>query len=108
MVSEANLLALRRAGPGAAIGFDDARRLLLAALKVNPYNPSVWMDLGSAYQRAYATEPAFACWDFARELAPAHAVARAVDSLERRLEADLPEFFLPVAAARKAEVPPSR
>jgi hypothetical protein len=30
------------------------------------------------------------------------------DSMERRLEADLPEFFLPGVAARRAIVPPTR
>jgi hypothetical protein len=67
MLSEANLHAHRRTGPDLKHAFDDARRLHLAVVKINPYNPSVWRDLGTTYQRAYATEPAFTCWEFARE-----------------------------------------
>jgi tetratricopeptide (TPR) repeat protein len=108
MLIEANLHARRRTGPDLEHAFDDARRLHLAALKVNPYNPSVWRDLGSTYQLAFATEPALFCFDFARELAPDHDIVHALDAMERRLEAELPEFFLPGAAARRAKVPPAR
>ncbi|QEH38779.1 hypothetical protein OJF2_73850 [Aquisphaera giovannonii] len=103
MIYEANLHARRRTGAGVERAFDDARRLHLAALRVNPYNPSVWRDLGSTYQQAFATEPAFFCWEFARELAPEHSASRHLDSLERRLEADLPEFFLPGVGSPRGE-----
>jgi hypothetical protein len=108
MLTEANLHAQRRTGPDLEHAFDDAHRLHIAALKVNPYNPSVWRDLGSTYQQAYETQPAFYCWDFARELAPDHPVVRELDSMLRQLEADLPEFFLTDVAASGAKVPPVR
>jgi tetratricopeptide (TPR) repeat protein len=105
MISEANLHARRRSGPGVEHAFDDARRLHLAALKVNPDNPSVWRDLGNTYQQAYLTEATFTCWDFAGELAPKHPVARVLDAIKRRLESDFPEFFLPRNAPRGAGEP---
>ena len=106
MLMEANLHAKRRSGPGVEHAFDDARELHLAALKVNPYNPSVWRDLGSTYQKAYLTPPACYCWDFARELAPDHPAVRELDAMQKQMEADMPEYFLTGVAAGRTEVSP--
>ncbi len=108
MLMEANLHAKRRSGPGLEHAFDDARELHLAALKVNPYNPSVWRDLGSTYQKAYLTPPACYCWDFARELAPDHPAVRELDAMQKQMEADMPEYFLTGVAAGRTEVSPGR
>jgi hypothetical protein len=106
MLMEANLHARRRTGLGLEHAFDNARQLHLAALKVNPYNPSVWRDLGSTYQQAYMTPPACCCWDFARELAPDHPAVRELDATQKQMEADMPEYFLTGVAAGRAEVSP--
>ncbi len=71
----------------------EAERLFLAALAANPLLTGAWFDLGKLYYRSFRTREAWACWDAARALNPDHPFRKDVDSLERRLMAEVPQFF---------------
>jgi tetratricopeptide (TPR) repeat protein len=80
--------ALTRAGRR-----DEARERLLAALHRNPRLVGPWFDLGANYLDGFDAPAAWACWDGARALEPAHPFRRSADDLERRLLTDFPDFF---------------
>lgn len=83
----------------ASIGnVDEAKRLLLAALEVNPYLAGVYMDLGKVYYMQYNTLQAWRCWDLGRKLAPASKAGKLdtgkeTDNLEKNLVRDYGDFF---------------
>jgi len=67
--------------------------LFLAALAAEPTITGAWVDLGNMYYSAFRADAAWACWDAARSLRPAHYMLKQVDDLERKLRTDHPEFF---------------
>ncbi|MBS0373576.1 MAG: hypothetical protein JSR73_03295 [Proteobacteria bacterium] len=103
----AELLALRAADPEHRYLLDvfagnaltragrrtEARDRLLAALHRNPRLTGPWFDLGANYLDGFNAPAAWACWDVARALEPAHPFRRSADDLERKLLADFPDFF---------------
>jgi tetratricopeptide (TPR) repeat protein len=72
---------------------DQARQLFLSALAANPYLTGAWFDLGRVYYSSVKPEEAWACWDAARALDPAHPFAQNVEKMERQLAADHSELF---------------
>jgi hypothetical protein len=71
----------------------EAKRLWLAALEIDPYLVTVYMDLGRAYYREYNTLQAWRCWDLGRKLAPGYEASKDVDDLEKKLLTEYPDFF---------------
>ena len=71
----------------------EARQLFLTALAANPYLTGAWFDLGKLYYSTYETDAAWACWDAARALSPDHPFAKNIETVERQMLADHPEFF---------------
>jgi len=67
--------------------------LFLAALAVDPTITGAWIDLGGMYYGEFRADAAWACWDAARALRPAHYMLKTVDDRERALRTDHPEFF---------------
>jgi hypothetical protein len=72
---------------------DKAIDLFLTALAADPTITGGWVDLGKLYYNNFSAEAAWACWDAARILRPAHFLLKQVDDLERKLRTDHPEFF---------------
>ncbi|MCF7848427.1 MAG: hypothetical protein K9M45_06215 [Kiritimatiellales bacterium] len=71
-----------------------AKQTLLQVLSENPCIPAAWKDLGDIYYAEYDTEHAWQCWDAGRGLSPGHKLFGPVNELEKKLEAEHPEFFL--------------
>lgn len=71
----------------------EAERLFTAALASNPYLTGAWFDLAKVYYGTFRVQEAWACWDAARSINPTHPFAKEIDTLERDLVADHPEFF---------------
>jgi tetratricopeptide (TPR) repeat protein len=71
----------------------EAERLFTAALASNPYLTGAWFDLAKLYYGTFHVQEAWACWDAARSINPAHPFAKEIDTLERDLVADHSEFF---------------
>lgn len=67
--------------------------LFLAALAADPTVTGAWVDLGGMYYWTFRADAAWACWDAARALRPAHYMLKTVDDRERKLRTDHPEFF---------------
>jgi hypothetical protein len=70
-----------------------SEKLFLGALNANPYLTGAWFDLGKLYYRVAKTREAWACWDIARAMDPDHPFAKEINTLERRMAEDSPEFF---------------
>lgn len=70
-----------------------ARDLYTQALSVNPLIVGVWNDLGDLFYSHYETDVAWACWDIARYLAPAHPWMVQMRKLEPYLRSNYPGFF---------------
>jgi hypothetical protein len=70
-----------------------SEKLFLGALNANPYLTGAWFDLGKLYYRTAKTREAWACWDIARAMNPDHPFAKEINTLERRMAEDSPEFF---------------
>ena len=70
-----------------------AEKLFLTALNANPYLTGAWFDLGKLYYRNAKTREAWVCWDAARAMDPDHPFAKEINTLERRMAEDSPEFF---------------
>ena len=70
-----------------------AEKLYFSALSVNPTITGAWIDLGNQYYRRFDAEAAWACWDAARALNPAHPFLKSIDTMEQKLRVDHPEFF---------------
>jgi hypothetical protein len=71
----------------------EARQLFLSALAANPYLTGAWFDLGKLYYSTFETDAAWACWDAARALNPEHPFGKNIETAERQMVADHPEFF---------------
>ena len=72
----------------------EAEIVFFSVLHRNPFLVGVWNDLGQQYYRGYEMGKAWLCWDTARAISPGHPMLRSITEMERRFEADFPEFFL--------------
>jgi hypothetical protein len=99
-LTKAHVLDIHLANALTSLGkTDDAEKLFFSVLQANPLIAGVWHDLGQLYHGGYEMPMAWLCWDNARRLYPEHPMLAGITNLERRLEQDFPEFFLPVVAA---------
>lgn len=71
----------------------EAKRLLIAALEVNPFLGGVYGDLGNLHFHAYEMAEAWTCWDVGRRLHPGHRLLAGATELERRFARDFPHLF---------------
>ena len=70
-----------------------AEKLLLGTLTRNVLLTGAWYDLAKLYYYEFRAPEAWACWDAARLLRPGHAQQVEIDSFERKLLTEHPEFF---------------
>lgn len=70
-----------------------AQATRMAALEKNLALTSVLKDLGDGFYRQYDTFTAWALWNKARALNPAHISVRSIGSLEQAIAKDMPEYF---------------
>ncbi len=72
---------------------NDAQMTRMAALLRNPGLVGVMKDLGDGFYGQYDTFAAWALWDRARALNPAHPATRDITVLEQHIIKDMPDFF---------------
>jgi tetratricopeptide (TPR) repeat protein len=90
----AHFLTILQANNRVALGdLDVAEALYLDGLEVNLFLTGAWVDLGDLYFKKSEMKAAWCCWEVARRIDAAHPVLRSVNDLEKRLQADFPEYF---------------
>ena len=71
----------------------EAAKLFLAALEVNPHLIGAYKDLGELYYRSYQMDQAWRCWNTAYRLDPDHPMLKPIAQMERQLEETFPQYF---------------
>ena len=70
-----------------------AQKLMIAALKINPYIAGAYKDLGDMFFSEFDMASAWVCWDFGQKLAPDHFMLKPILDYEAELLKNLPDFF---------------
>jgi len=66
---------------------EEAERLFLAVLGINPWLSGVYKDLGDIYHERFDMDRAWRCWDAGRRLAPGHPLYQGLEEHEADLRA---------------------
>lgn len=72
---------------------DEAKKMFLKVLRLNPYIVGVYKDLGGLFLQSYDTRRAWKCWDTARSLYPDHLMLKEITEYEEWLARKYPEYF---------------
>jgi hypothetical protein len=90
----AHFLTILEANKRVALGeLDVAEELYLDGLEGNPFLTGAWVDLGDLYFKKLQMATAWRCWEVARRIDSAHPVLKSLNDLEKRLQADFPDYF---------------
>jgi hypothetical protein len=90
----AHFLTILEANNRVALGeLDVAEALFLDGLEGNSFLTGAWTDLGDLYFKKFHMATAWRCWEVARRIDSAHPVLGSVNDLEKRLQADFPDYF---------------
>lgn len=73
--------------------YDQAIKVFLEVLRVNPYMAGAYRDLGFVFIETRREAIAWKCWDLARQLAPEHFFLDAVFGYEAKLLEEYAEYF---------------
>jgi tetratricopeptide (TPR) repeat protein len=93
-LQKAYMLDLQRANHLDRLGkSDEALQEYIKVIRANPFHAGALHDLGMLLTRRYSQPTAWACWDTARRLYPAHPMFKDVTEREERLRAENPDFF---------------
>ncbi len=94
LIKRDHVLDLVLANQKAVLGLHEAAaKLLIAALKKNPYLAGAYKDLGDLFYGQLDMSSAWLCWDFGRELAPNHFMLEPISDYENELLKNYPDFF---------------
>jgi len=93
-IERGHVIDLMIANQKAVLGENEAAaKILIGALKANPYLAGAYKDLGDLFYGQMDMASAWRCWDFARELEPKHFMVKPISDYEKELVKNYPEFF---------------
>ena len=75
-------------------GWDvDTYRLLVLAIKADPYLSGAYLDLGRLFIQEFQVAAGWKCFEIGRMISPEHSQLKVIDKLMNDLERDFPDFF---------------